>query len=189
MEGSGNYGGMCASQRPEAIGQWLEGAYRCKNGFQVSADLDDYNWQHEMWELEQVWWSRAEAYWGCNSTRETERGNSASLIAAGFARSVVVNNSYAFRVFLGLYSGHRGTTWDNTSIHEIGRQIAIDVLCRLGLRTTHHNPSESGDDEWFWVDTWKEAAAYIQTCKMMGLRMNSKKQLVGTKHGESTEMH
>jgi hypothetical protein len=43
---------------------------------------------------------------------------------------------------------------------------------------------ESGDDESLVEDSWTAAAAYIQVSRMMGIRMNAKKQMVGTKWGE-----
>jgi hypothetical protein len=151
---------------------------------QLSADLDDYNWQHELWELEEMWYSRAHAYWALGDAASMERGNSASLIASGFARSVVLVHGEPFRVYIGMYSGQRGTTWDNTSKHEIDRGLAVAAVCALGLQCEQYHVTESGDDEWLMTASWREAANYIQVCKMMGLRMNSKKQLVGKEHGE-----
>lgn len=184
MEGSGNYGGMAASQRPEVIGQWLEGVSKVKRGVQWSADLDDYNWQHELWELEMMWEERALAYDRHDTKVSRSRAESCRRIAGSFRRSVMLCEGRAYRAYIGLYSGHRGTTLDNTTKHEADRLVALGQLERLGMASFHYYPTESGDDEWLFTETWTEGAAYIQVCRLMGLRMNARKQLCGAKHGE-----
>jgi hypothetical protein len=184
MEGSGNYGGMAASQRPEVIGNWLEGCGRAKGAMQVSADLDDYNWQHELWELQEMWCSRARAWEETWSSAAKSKALSCWTIAQSFDCSVVSVEGGLHRVCIGLFSGHRGTTLDNTTKHEIDRLLALDSLSRLGLGSVHYYATESGDDEWLLTDNWVEARNYLLMCTYMGLRMNAKKQLVGEEHGE-----
>jgi len=184
MEGSGNHGGMAASQRPEIVGEWLHQCDATRGATQTSADLDNYNGQHELWELQRMWRSRAEQYRAVGGQIASDRAASCDWIADSMRLSVVLAEGQLYRVYLGLYSGHRGTTWDNTNKHEIDRLVALDNLSAIGLRVEHFGATESGDDEWLKTTTWAEAVYYLQMCKFMGLRMNAKKQLVGLEHGE-----
>lgn len=184
MEGSGNYGGMSASQRPEVVGAFIKAAGMARMGCQFSADLDDYNWQHESWELELLWRTRARAYEALGDLASKSRATSCDYIGDSFARSVIILRNAAFRVFLGLYSGSRGTTLDNTAKHEADRLVGLDQLHMLGFTAKHHGITESGDDEWFWSWSWWEGAASIQTRRLCGERMNARKQQAGAEHGE-----
>jgi hypothetical protein len=183
MEGSGNFGGMAATQRPDVIGRWIESAaHACS--IKISADLDNQNWQHTLWELETMWRARARGFERRDGDAAAERAASCHFVANGFKRSVVRFEGHNYRVFTGMFSGHRGTTWDNTSDHEIDRQIALGEVARLGIHCNMFGVSESGDDEFAAVEKWEEAASYLQVQRMLGIRMNAKKQLVGRQHGE-----
>jgi hypothetical protein len=184
FEGSANWGGMAASQRPEVIGQWLVGCSVARRGVLWSADLDDYNWQHEMWELSLMWESRARGFEKQCGRAAVDRAASCRWVASSFAANVIMVDGKPARAFLGLYSGHRGTTEDNTAKHELDRLLTLDELEKLGMRCTHNDPSESGDDESNWTETWLEGAAYLQLHRMRGHRMNAAKQLAGSHHGE-----
>lgn len=184
FEGSANYGGMSASQRPEVIANWLVAVKQVGRGIQWSADLDDYNWQHEAWELEQLWSSRARAFEAHGGQECMSRAASCWRIANSMRLSVLTKGDGLIRSYLGLYSGHRGTTEDNTAKHEIDRLIVLRELGAWGLRIIHYNPDESGDDEWLWTSNWASGAAYLQMARLMGLRMNAAKQMGGREHAE-----
>jgi hypothetical protein len=184
FEGSANYGGMDASQKPEVIGRWLVGAYKAMTGIQVSADLDDQNWQHELWELQELWESRARAFDAAGTDVARSKAASCRWVASSFQRSVVKHGPEAWRVFVGLYSGHRGTTEDNTSDHDADRCVVLQDVGVLGYDTLQYDVTESGDDEWLWQQHWRDVVAYLGVSKMCGIRMNARKQLVGRHWGE-----
>lgn len=182
-EGSGNYGGMAASQRPDVVGRWIESA-AVSYGWMWSADLDNQNWQHELWELQAMWNGLADGYKAVGDAAALSRANSAQFIANSFGRTVALWEGNINRLFSAMWSGHRGTTWNNTQDHEIDRLIALEQVRQLGMRCVHNHVCESGDDESLRTDTWEEGAAYIQMQRLCGVRMNAKKQLSGRHHGE-----
>lgn len=184
FEGSANYGGMAASQRPEVIGRWLVGTYNAEMGVQVSADLDNQNWQHELWELAAMWESRADSFRALRDAVCLDKSQACATIARAFERTVVWDTTGLWRCYVGLFSGHRGTTQDNTMDHEADRTVANDQALALGMSGAHRDATLSGDDEWLWQATWEEAVEYLGVSKMMGVRMNARKQQVGAKHGE-----
>jgi hypothetical protein len=182
-EGSGNYGGMAATQRPDVIGRWLESASDV-TGWMWSADLDNQNWQHELWEMQAMWLGQADGFRKWPDQASQERADSCEFIANGFNRTVALVEGGLHRLYTSMYSGQRGTTWNNTESHDIDREIAVKMVRSMDLATTHYGVSESGDDEHLRTATWLEGAAYIQSQRLMGVRMNAKKQLVGRRHGE-----
>jgi len=184
FEGSANYGGMAASQRPEVIGKWIMGTYNAHVGVQVSADLDDQNWQHEMWELAHMWDARADAFIAMPGAEAADKAAACLFVAKAFERSIVIGPDGLWRAIIGLYSGHRGTTQDNTADHEADRTLCNQQAISLGVGGPHNDVTESGDDEWLWQETWGDAVGYLACSKMMGVRMNAMKQLVGRAHGE-----
>lgn len=182
-EGTGIAGGMCPSQRPEEIGHMLEVACSMLGGVHVAADYDDYNNLHTLEELHELYMSRARALNKFGSVGE-ERAELAEFIASCIANSVVKVGNELHRVASGLFSGSRGTTYDNTSKHEIDRKIALREATWLGYRGWQSGASESGDDEYAKMESDVDAAAYLTALRLTGHRLNAAKQMVGKHHSE-----
>jgi hypothetical protein len=173
---------MAAAQKPEVVAQWVEAASNQHTGVQWAADLDNQNWQHELCELQEMWLCRAEAYERMHDEASKDKAAACRKIGNAFSRSVVKTPAGYARVFSGMFSGQRGTTRDNTEKHEIDRLCSLDELAALGHNVAHWGVSESGDDEWLKTATWLEGVRYVQVLRMMGVRMNARKQLAGAKH-------
>lgn len=182
FEGSGNVGGMLASQTPEAVGKWLRGVAETP-GMLVSADLDNQNWQHELWELAEIWGARERAHARLNTVASLSKARSCAWVRNAFTRSIVKVEGKLHRVFSTLYSGSRGTMLDNTTHHEISRRVCLDDMAAMGMHVLHENEAETGDDESLKTASWTDAVLYIGVTRLQGVRMNAAKQQVGEKHG------
>jgi hypothetical protein len=179
VQGGGNFSGLGAIQESDVIGRGIEGASNL-DSITISADLDDQNWRHTLWEWEVLWQARATAVGKLGSTASKEHGSSCRFVATRLKRSLVCFEGESCRISINMFTDHYGTTWDNTNDYKIDRQISLADVERLELRCFQFGVGKSGDLELAEAGTREEAAVSSQVQWMMDIHMKAKEQLMGT---------
>jgi len=181
--------GCCARQTPEDFATWVASGVVNK-GYWLSADMSDYNGEHEKEELVLMNCARAMAWSKRHDAHSQEKTRCALWLAeAQYDSWVEYPDTGMTRSFSGLYSGSRDTQRDNTTKHVIDVEIIKDDCMALGypiapVGNGYPSSFESGDDEDTLFSCIEDAIVYVSVLGMSGHDTNDKKQLAGCAHHE-----
>nr|CAH2618924.1 RNA-dependent RNA polymerase [Prasiola crispa toti-like virus]CAI5383883.1 RNA-dependent RNA polymerase [Prasiola crispa toti-like virus] len=171
-------------QSPDDFREWLVASQL--PGYSISADMSDYNCEHELEELSIMNVARTRALLRWNTVGTRERARAAWWVARSHLNAWVEwpRADGPRRVLSGLFSGHRDTARDNTTKHTIDIELIEDDLRAIGYPVRRVAASASGDDEYTkWQTTWM-GVAYLGALEQHNHDTNPKKQEGGSLHGE-----
>lgn len=164
-------------QSPEDFRDWLVDTVQKRTKYWISLDMSDYNKQHMLRHLALLYLARARAN---AELGDMEKAGADVWLAESMMNSYVQwPDGEETRVFVGLFSGHRNTARDNTDIHAITVQLALDEMRRLGYPAAPEAVHIAGDDEDTAWGSLVETFVYSSVTYMMGNDMNSIKMLAG----------
>lgn len=169
----------------QGIEDWKDWLLDCqKSGYWLSADLADYNSEHESTELAIMNIARAQCWLECGSKYGEEKASAHAWLAHSMFNSWIQFPDEHRRVFSGLFSGSRDTMRDNTAKHTIDIQIQLEDCRGIGYPVSMHTNYQAGDDEDSRFATPLDAAVYINVMAACGHNLNPRKQLAGRVHHE-----
>lgn len=188
MEKELNYRGMCGKQKPMDVIKWFL-IYVLYKGWWLSADYHNFNIEHECWLLRDlnVMLAMSWLQYG-NEKIRLDKVITSLWVAQSFDISFVRTKEESYRVFNGLYSGHRNTARDNTMLHRVYSDVALDDCVELGFNIVPKFEAICGDDEDCCFNKWYESAIYLSVLQLEGHTLKTTKQLAGDDHHEFLQL-
>lgn len=177
------HGGSVARQSVDDFGVWLK-ACISKFGYWESADLSDYNSEHELLELLALNLARARAWLLSVAKYSMDKVRVSMWMAKAMMNTWVEFEDGIERVFSGLFSGSRDTMRDNTEKHTLDLELQHKDCREIGFPVTVLANFQAGDDEDTRFGCELDAAVHVIVMRSQNHNMNAKKQMAGKVHHE-----
>lgn len=174
--------GSVARQGIDDFAVWVQ--ENEKPGYWLSADLTDYNANHELYELSLMNTARAKCWLRTTTTYRGSKSQVHMWIAEAVLSSWIQFPGDDRRVISGMFSGSRDTMRDNTTKHTCDLRIILKECSKIGMPVMVDANFQAGDDEDTKFRHCLDAAVYLNVMGSMNHQLNAKKQLAGVSHHE-----
>jgi hypothetical protein len=190
VEKAMNHSGMCPSQRPRDVAEWLSadiGQTTEPSALWLSLDYHNFNKEHSNSELALVDLAFAEAY---SLRAQAQGGMLLDKALCSFYLSRLRHQGFisgdaaiAGRSWSGLWSGHRNTARDNTMLHAAYHSLVLNRMRVRGVPCPRR-VFFCGDDEDGLHSNIQALSIYYMLHATLGWHFNPVKQMVGKNRHE-----
>lgn len=179
-----NFDGARVMQTPQDIVDWITMHRTLQGkGFWLSLDYTDFNSEHRLEDMVTLDMAFAQAWRdknGLPAEVAADKVAACESVALSHRLAVVTGGEQPYRVLGGLFSGDRNTARDNTVLHAIYSDLALE-FCGMQPSAVHGR-NFTGDDEDTCFRNAEDALLYFMAHAAMGFRLKSEKQLCGDGH-------
>lgn len=195
--------GVCISQQPSDVLDWLELHLARPLNWAVSYDYSAYNQQHETRLLRVLDLAVAEAFYEAALSESRKGGERvAELGIRGLCSEWVAEahltrfvnysgdpNNPKVRSLNGLFTGSRNTARDNTILHQVyNEHIAANFRELTGKAIDMNCTVKSGDDEVVCLRSQLDALMYVRAVEFSGYEGKRSKLMVCEGGGEFLQL-
>lgn len=184
MEKFMNVDGMVGKQTPADVARWVVASNQLRNVWWLSLDYSAFNEGHEQSSLFWLdsYFSRTWLHAAIEPTIALQKALAADWVSDTHMCRFMKSPLGEHRMFGGLWSGHRNTARDNTILHKIYADIAMQQMAGIDGQAALHYQAYCGDDEDNAHSSWQSALLYYIVHSINGHALKPAKQMAGCTH-------